>query len=386
MIDNAPGKPRPRVLFVVNVSWFFVSHRMELARRIAAEGFEVHVVTRVTDASDADRIRAAGLVLHDRRIGRGDTGPLSDLRSLFGLWSLMRALAPDLVHLVTVKPIVVGGIAARFARPRAIVAAASGLGHAFTDTGWWPALRRHVVVFAIRFVVAHRRCLVICQNADDLALLVRVRAVRAEQARLIRGAGVDLDQFAVRAEAAGPLRVLLASRMLRSKGILEFVGAARSLAPRWPQVEFLLAGDVDPENPASLARDEVRALTGGTVRWLGHVDDVAALMASVHVVVLASHDREGLPKVLIEAAAAGRPIVATDIPGCREVVNPGVNGLLVAPRDASALASAIESLLGDASLRARMGAAGRDMVERELSLDHVVRQTLDVYREALGRP
>lgn len=381
MTDVVTLRGNPRLLFVANVSTYFVTHRLELARRAREAGCEVHVATRIASESDARAIAAAGIILHETRVRRG-SDLLEDLRGFLDVYRLMRRVRFDIVHVVTIKFIVIGGVAARLARARAIVAAATGLGQVFTEPGFWPALRRRLVVRLIRFVAAHPRCLVIFQNDEDRALLTGLGAVRASQTRLIRGSGVDTRAFLQVPEPARAPRVLLPARMLRSKGVEEFIAAAGVLGPRWPGVEFLLAGDLDPENPTGLTAPELERLCAANgTQWLGHVADMPALLASVHIVVLASQDREGLPKSLLEAAAAGRPIVGSDIPGVREIVVPEVNGLRVRPRDSAQLAAAIERLLADAELRQRFGAAGRELVEKNFGLDLVIESTLNVYRE-----
>lgn len=377
-------RERRRLLFVVNVSWFFISHRMELAKRAVEAGYEVHLATRVTSPEDASTIRQAGIVLHDLPIGRGDAGVAHDLRAALKLMRLYGQLRPDIAHLVTIKVIVIGGVMARLVRLRALVGAVSGLGHAFTDRGFWPALRRMLVVRLMKLVTSHPRCTVICQNSGDQKLLLDIGVAKPANTQLIRGAGVDLTLYKPTAEPGGPLRVLLASRMLSTKGVLEFVECARMLKPRWPQAQFILAGAPDPANPASIDPTVLRDWDNqGHVQWIGPVRDMVQLFASCHIVTLPSY-AEGVPKVLIEAAAAGRPIVTTDIAGCREIVKHGENGLLVPPRDALSLAQAVEQLLLDKELRSRFGSRGRELAELSFGQELVVAQTFSVYERLLA--
>lgn len=378
------GGPRLRLLYVVNVSWFFVSHRLRLAAAAREAGYEVHVATQVACAQDAERIRGAGLVLHDAPIGRADTGLTHDLRSLRYLLALQRRLRPDLVHLVTMKPVVYGGIAARLARIRGVVIAIAGLGTGFAPGGGTQAIRRVLLGMLLRLAVPRRGSRVIFQNTEDLEQLVGRGIVARDAARLIPGSGVYPAEFRASQAPPPPLRVVLPARMLRDKGVPVFIEAARRLAVEFPDARFLLAGDVDPANPGSLSRAELEAEAHGNVEWLGHVTDMPRLLESCHVVCLPTWYGEGVPKALIEGAAAGRPLVTTDMPGCRDICVDRVNGLLVPPRNPDLLAAALRKLLSDASLREAMGRAGRERVVRRFALAAIVESTIDLYRELDG--
>jgi glycosyltransferase involved in cell wall biosynthesis len=371
-----------RLLIVVNVSWAFITHRLELARRAAAHGYEVHIATQVTSEANAQVIREAGLTLHDIRIGRGDAALLHDVRSLLRLCRLFRRLRPAVVHLVTAKPVILGGVAAKMARVPAIVAAIAGLGHVFTDRGFRALLRRRVVLIAMRGAMAHRRGKTIFQNDEDRRVLVNAGVIDPSRAVLIRGAGVDPAAYPMKPEPAAPLRVLFAARTIRTKGIGEFVACARVIRQARTDTQFLIAGAPDLANPESLRTEELEQWHAeGCVTWLGHVNEMATLIASCHIVVLPTYYGEGVPKVLIEAAACGRPIVTTDAPGCRDIVIDGKNGILVAPRDVDQLVAAVQRLLGNPSLRAEFGEAGRKHVEQGFGLQRVVDETISVYDE-----
>ncbi len=371
-----------RLLLNVNVAWFFLSHRLAIARAARAAGFDVHVAGDILSDEEIAAVRQEGLTFHRLRLSRGGLLPGRDLAYLAQLMRLMRRLRPDLVHNITAKPIVYGTLAARALGVRAILNAVSGLGYSFSGASdrW---LLSRVVAAAYRVALRRPGILVIFQNDDDVEAFVGARIIDRAQAILIRGSGVDLAQFAPSAEPAGPPRVLLPARMLRDKGILEFARAAQLLRSQGAGASFLLAGMLDEANPAALSRDALTRLQQESgLQWLGQVADMPALLRSIHVVCLPSY-REGFPKALIEACAAGRPIVATDVPGCREVVEHGVNGLLVRVRDVPALADALQRLLSDAEMRVRMGAAGRRKAEAEFGVGAVVRATLEVYRKLL---
>jgi glycosyltransferase involved in cell wall biosynthesis len=371
-----------RLLLNVNVAWFFLSHRLAIARAARDAGFDVHVAGDIVSDEEIAAVRQEGLTFHRLRLSRGGLLPGRDLAYFAQLTRLMRRLRPDLVHNITAKPIVYGTLAARALGVRAILNAVSGLGYSFSGArDRW--LLSRLVAAAYRVALRRPGILVIFQNGDDLEAFVGARIIDRAQAILIRGSGVDLAQFAPSAEPAGPPRVVLPARMLRDKGVVEFARAAQLLRSRGVGASFLLAGMLDQANPAALSRDELTRLQQESgVEWLGQVADMPVLLRSTHVVCLPSY-REGLPKVLIEACAAARPIVAADVPGCREVVDHEVNGLLVRVRDVPALAEALQRLLSDAEMRVRMGAAGRRKAEVEFDVGAVVRATLEVYRKLL---
>lgn len=368
---------KPRLLIVVNVDWFFLSHRLPIALAARDAGYEVHVAAALTRAvADIER---HGLTLHPLDIDRRSAGLSQALKLLGSLSRLMCALAPDVVHLVTIKPVLLGGLAARLARVPRVVAAISGLGFVFTARGAVATLRRLAVSALYRLALAHPGVCVIFQNADDQALLQRYAGVRDTQVVRIRGSGVDLAAWPMLPLPEGPVTVLMASRLLVDKGVMEFVEAARRLRGH-RGARFVLVGDVDPGNPTSLARDLVQAWAEeGLIEWWGHRTDMPTVLAAAHLVVLPSY-REGLPKGLIEAAACGRAVVTTDVPGCRDAIDPGRTGLLVKVRDARALADGIRELLDDPARLRSMGEAGRHWAERVFDVHEVVARHLTLYR------
>jgi len=380
-----------KVLYVVNEAHFFLSHRLPIARAARAAGWDVHLAAPADhvwapDGFGVDEVRAAGLVFHEIPVSRRGTNPLRDARTLWALYRLYRRLRPDLVHHITIKPVLYGGIAARLARLPAVVNAVPGLGRVFVARGLRAALLRRAVTFAYRLATGHGRSRVIVQNPADAERLVGAGAVAAGRIVLIRGSGVDLEEFAATPDPGGTPVVILAARLLWEKGVGEFAAAARRLRERGVEARFALLGDCREAMPDAVPRAWLAARADeGVLEWWGRRTDMARVMAGCHVVCLPSSYGEGVPKVLIEAAAAGRPIVASDIPGCREIVEDGRNGLLVPPRDADALADALERLIGDRDLRERMGREGRRIAEASFSEGAVVARTLEIYRE-LGPP
>lgn len=379
--DDRTGQPR--LLFVVNTGSFFISHRLPLAVAARKAGFEVHVITQA-DSEDAAVLEAEQIVLHRVPLERGGLSLLADLRYLMRVAGIMRSVNPDIVHNVTIKPVLYGTLAARALGVRGIVDALSGLGYSFARKSRW--LLSVLLRSAFRIAFRSRKVSVILQNSDDLRLMTSLRIVSARQAILIRGSGVDLAEYTASPEdlSREPL-VVLPARLLRDKGILEFAEASALLAARGCRVRCAIAGPLDDSNPAALTLAEVHDLLARyPLEWLGNIKDVAELYRRANIVCLPSY-REGLPKALLEACAAARAIVTTDVPGCREVVAQDVNGLLVAVRDAHALADALQSLIVDPQRRARLGMAGRKRAEEEFDVGRVVAQTLALYDRMLGK-
>jgi len=287
------------------------------------------------------------------------------------------------VHLVTIKPVIYGGIAARIASVPAVVSALTGLGSVFVSGRSFWGLLRAMVLIAYRFAMGHRNSRVIVQNLDDFAFLTQAGVVTDRSIILIKGSGVDLSLFRTSPEPAGEPIVMLASRMLWDKGVAEFVEAARQLKTQGVKARFVLVGDIDLRNPTAISFRQLENWhQSGMVEWWGHHSDMPDVFAKASLVCLPSY-REGLPKALIEAAACGRAIVATDVPGCREIVHDEENGILVPPGDAISLATAMKRLIEDVNLRRRMGTRGRQIVEQQFALEKVVGETLAVYRELL---
>ncbi len=379
------SRPRARrLLIVVNDAPFFWSHRLPLAVGAKARGWDVHVATG-PGAHDAD-IAPRGLAYHPvAGLTRAGRDPLQELAVVGTLARLFRTLRPDVVHLVSIKPVLYGGIVARLVGVPAVVSAVSGLGYVFLARGPRADLGRRLALATYRVALGKRRSRTIFQNEDDRRELTGRGVVRPDRTIIIRGSGVDLATFPLRPEPVSerPL-VVLPSRLLWDKGVGELVDAARSIGRRGIAARFALVGDTDP-NPTTVPRETLERWNAeGAVEWWGFRDDMPEVLRQASIVCLPSY-REGLPKALLEAAATGRAIVTTDVPGCRDAVRHEHNGLLVPPRDAGALAEALVRLLGDPDLRRRMGAAGRARAEAEFSVERVVEETMAVY-EALADP
>ncbi|MFL6622339.1 MAG: glycosyltransferase family 4 protein [Sulfurifustis sp.] len=368
-----------KLLYVVNDAAFFVSHRLPVAVAAKATGFDVHVAAPAGSAVGA--ITQAGIHFHPVPFMRAGLNVGRELQTLMSLIRLLRILRPTIVHTVTIKPVLYGGIVVRLLGSPALVSAVPGLGYVFIARGLTARLRRWVVKLAYRVSLKRARGLVIFQNADDRAAFLAAGIVNPDRARLIRGSGVDLARYIPCAPPANETLIILPARMLWDKGVGEFVEAARILKAEGVRARFALVGDIDRHNPAAVSVEMLREWTAsGPIEWWGFREDMPSVYAQAHVVCLPSY-REGLPKALLEAVASARPIVTTDVPGCREVVRPGYNGFLVPPRDAAALARSLRTLIDDPALRTVMGARGRQIAEREFGIEQVVRETLNIYQE-----
>jgi glycosyltransferase involved in cell wall biosynthesis len=372
---------RKKLVYLVTEDWYFVSHRLALACAARDAGHDVTVITRVD--RHAETIAEAGLDLVPLNFSRSGIGPLQEVHTLRNLIDLYRKLNPAIVHHVAMKPVIYGSLAARSTRVPAVVNAMMGLGYVFSSTSAKARLLRPFVRLGLRKALSGTNTRVIVQNHDDFRLFESEGLARAENIRLIRGSGVDLDAFHCQDPPPGVPAVILPARILKDKGVEEFVTAARILKSNGVKARFILVGDPDPLNPATIAPAQLAAWIGeGIVEHTGWISpaEISEMMSAASVVCLPSY-REGLPKALLEAAAAGRAIVTTDVPGCREIVQPGVNGWRVPPRNPGALAVALTEAITNPALCRQYGAAGRAMVEKDFSIATVIEQTLAVYRE-----
>ena len=368
-------------MLVVTEDWYLWSHRIGLAVAARDAGYDVAVATRAGEYGDA--IRSHGIELVNVEFARGLLSPQANLRTVLRLAAVYRRWRPDLVHHVAVQPIVLGSMAAARACVPVTVNALTGLGTVLIASNTKARLVRPLLRSALGWALRRSGAQTVVQNPDN-ARFVESLGVRAERVALVRGAGVDTRWFRPQPEPEGPVRVTMISRLLWDKGVREFVDAAALVRAARGDVVFTLVGAPDEGNPTSVSAEQARPWAdAGLIEWRGYREDIAEVLAGSHVVVLPSYG-EGMPKTLLEAAACGRPIVATDVSGCREVVRHGVNGLLVPVRDARALADAILALVVDPARRAAMGAEGRRRAEEEFSARRIHRETLEVYERALA--
>ena len=372
-----------RILYVITEDWFFHSHFLDRAKFMAASGETVGIATRFS--VHEEDLKSYGFALFPIEFSRRGLNPLMEFFTSLKIRKIIREFKPDITHNVALKPVVTGTFGELLSRQKVIVNALVGMGYTFTSTDTRASLVKPLLSRILKLLLHSKAVHVVIENPDDLNSLVSDGFVESSQISLIRGAGVNLDAFPFHPEIPGPIFVTLVSRILRDKGVLEFIEAAAHLGLSAPDVVFQIVGEPDPGNPSAIQQNEIDSWNSlPNVKFLGHRNDIASILRDSHIVCLPSY-REGLPKALLEALSCGRPIITTDVPGCREVCNDGVNGLLVPARDSIALSKAIEKLVLNAEMRKAMGQAGRQRAETEFSNEIVCTQTLDLYRKLMKR-
>jgi glycosyltransferase involved in cell wall biosynthesis len=368
--------------FVVNEDWAFVSHFFERAVAAQAAGHSVGISAHCGEKQSL--LEGAGFTLYPHNISRSGTNPFIEIRNLLAMVKVFRKSQPDIIHLIALKPIVIGAIAARIYGKAQVVCAPIGMGYLFSSSDRKARFLQPVIRFMLRRILSLRNTQVIIENDEDCESLISGKFVEKSNIQVIKGAGVDLSLYKAIPENLETQVITMFARVLRDKGVLDFVEAAKLVHYEFPKAVFQLVGDSDPGNPTSFSENEVRSWeTAGSIKWLGYRTDVPELLAASNIVCLPSY-REGLPKTLIEACAAQRAIVATDVTGCREVVAHESNGLLVPVRNPEKLAEAISQLLGDPVQRTAFAKNGRVRAETEFSSPIVIEQTLAVYKKVLS--
>lgn len=309
---------------------------------------------------------------------------LNDFKTFYYIWGFFKRVKPDIVHLVTIKPYLYGGIISRLCGVQGLITAVSGLGTLFVNKDLKSKLIRLLLYPIYKLAFNHLNQKIIVQNKDDLKVLVNWGVLNLSKVKLLKGSGVKLENFINLDEPSGTPVVCFAARLLRDKGVYEYVSAVRLLKERSIKAEFLLAGDLDINNPTGLKLKDLNKIRDeGYVKIIGYQKDIATLYAKSHIICLPSY-REGFPKSLIEAAAAGRAVVTTDVPGCRDAIIPNKTGLLVPIKDSQKLADALQWLIENSKERIAMGKAGRNFAEKEFKIEKIILNHLDIYQDLLS--
>lgn len=371
-----------RLLYVVNIPRFFVSHRLPLALAARSFGFDVQVAASDSDPESADRIAAAGLPFHPLPLSQHGVNPARELKTIFALQRLYTRLKPDLLHHVSIKPVIYGGIAAKLSRRRSVIQAMSGLGYLHVSGEPRARLLEKLSRPAFRLALSGAGIRMVFQNPDDRQLFVNRGLIAEQRTSVIRGSGVDENEFAPLPEPRADLPVVLfAGRLLWEKGVGEFIELARQLTGR---ARFRVVGYEERTSPSNVPAAQLQSWhDAGIIEWRGQHDDMARVIGDCNIVCLPSTYGEGVPKVLIEAAACGRACVTTDTPGCREIVRHRVNGLLVPPNDIDALTDAVKQLIDEPGLRQSYGMTGREIALQEFTMRQVAEETIALYRSLL---
>mgnify|MGYP001279314739 CR=1 FL=1 len=372
-----------KILYVVNVDWFFLSHRLPIALEMIKEGYEVHLVLKITTRKE--ELESFGFIVHDINMTRKGINPFSELKNLINIYLIIKKIKPNLCHLVTAKAIVHGGISSKLLNIPSVVAF-SGLGHLFSSSSFVLNFIKRVIIILYRYIFNRKNLAFIFQNKDDLNKLKSLGLIRKNNTFLIKGSGVDLNEFSYLPEKEGIPRVVIMSRLLKQKGIVEFLEAAKILISKNIKAEFVVYGDLDRDNYDSLTQKEIIEWSNfEQIKFAGYVKEVNQILHDAHIVVLPSYYGEGLPKALIEAAASGRAIITTDHPGCRDAIIPGKTGLLVPIKDPIELSNSIEYLLKHEALRKKLGKSGRELAENEFNINSVISKHRDIYLSLIDR-
>ncbi len=379
---KAQGTLKPRLLIVDHDVRAFIMHRLELAQFLHKAGYEVHVA--LPHDPQLNAVSTECFAVHGYFLSRQSTQPSNEMRCFYALYTLYRKIQPALVHHFGLKPVLYGGCAARVAGIPAAVSTFTGLGYLFranTRSAWFLT---KLVSGGLKFSFAHQNCKVIVQNLDDLKSLFQNGVAIAHKASLIKGSGVNISVFIPQPEPAGVPVIMMAARLIWEKGVKEFVEVARILQARGAQARFLLVGEPDSNHPSAVPLKQLEYWHAcGYVEWVGWSYNMPELMKQCHVFCLPSYYGEGVPCVLLEAAATGRPIITTDSVGCRDVVRHGHNGLIVPAKDVAALAEAINYLIDDSQLRSLMGKRSRKIINKEFSLNQVIKENKAIYTSLL---
>lgn len=371
-----------KLLFLSTEDSTFWSHRLALARKLRNLGVDVVIMTRAGE--HLSRLEEEGFRVIPWSISRKSLNPFKELRSFLQVCKSYREERPDIVHHIALKPIVYGSLAARVCRWMPSANTVTGLGPVFVRANLTSRVLRALLVKVLRVCFRAKDSRVILQNEDDRALFLKAKIVPAENTTVIAGFGVNTEEFVPGPEPDGQFVVILPARMLWEKGVREFVEAAQELHKRGTSVRMVLVGAPDPNNPGCIPERQLREWAeSGSVEWWGQQTEMTDVIHRSHLICLPSY-REGLPRVLVEAGACGRPIVTTDAPGCSQVVRHGENGLLIPIKNSRALVDAIQSLLLNRVWRLQLGEAGRERTVAEFSEGKIARQTLDVYAELLN--
>jgi glycosyltransferase involved in cell wall biosynthesis len=372
-----------KILFVVNTSVFFISHRLEIAKHAKDKGFEVHVASAY-DQNSVQKIEREGFFYHEINFSRTGGNIFRELSTVMSLYTLFKMIKPDLVHLITIKPYLYGGIVARFVKVDCVVSAVAGLGILFSSKYIKYRLLRVFLYPFYRLAFSHKNQQVIFQNKDDCNILFNWGVVSQEKVVMIRGSGVDLDLYPYHPEPVGTPVISFAARLLIDKGVKVFIEASRILKSRKVKTRFRLIGDIDSGNSNSVTDKELNKWSDeGLIEVLGFREDIPHLFSDSNIVTLPSFYGEGLPKTLIEAAACGRAVITTDHPGCRDAIEANQTGLLIPIKNAVALADSIEYLIANPAIRNNLGVAGRNLAEREFNIENVVDKHIKIYNDLL---
>lgn len=366
-----------KILYVINVDWFFISHFLPIGLEGLNRGYEIHIACGITDKKEY--LENLGFIVHPLSITRSGTSIKNEIKTIVEIYKIIKFIKPNILEFFTIKPVLYGGIISKFLSITKKVFYITGLGYVFIAKGLKGFVIRNLVKTLYKLAISGENNSIITENIYDKELINNLNAVNKTQINLIRGAGVDLNQYKYIEENNENIKVSMACRLLKDKGVFEYIEASKILKNKYPNIEFELYGDIDIHNPASLTNDDIEKIKKDRiVKIYGFSSDIAGIFSDSNIIVLPSY-REGLPKVLIEAAACGRAVVTTDVPGCRDAIEPNITGLLCEVKNPKSLAKQIEKLLLNNELRNNMGKEGRKLAENEFDINKVVEKHFEIY-------
>jgi len=374
-----------KIVIIVNDLNFFISHRLPIAEALLHKGFKVSIGYGHLGEVDIQQLEQKGFSLSFIPLHRGSINLFKEIKTFFFIWKFIAKEKPILAHFVTIKPYLYGGIVSRIKGVKCVVSAVSGLGSLFINNKLKIKFLRFILFILFKIALKHNNQKVIFHNQEDLRYLVSWGVLNKKKANIIKGSGVKLKDFTNLDEPKGTPVICFAARLLRDKGIYEYFLAAKLLKQRGIKAEFLIVGDLDTKNPSGLNKSELNNLKNEKiVKILGYEKDIPKLYARSNIICLPSY-REGLPKSLIEAAAASRAVVTTDVPGCRDAIIPNRTGILVPVRDYQKLADALQWLIENPKERKSMGKEGRKFAEKEFPIETIVQKHIDIYQELIEK-
>tara|TARA_B100000579_G_scaffold297673_1_gene247707 strand:- start:5833 stop:6942 length:1110 start_codon:yes stop_codon:yes gene_type:complete len=363
-----------KILYIVNLDQFFISHRIDIAIEARKKGYEVHIATKIT--SGYDYLKEKGLTVHPISLDRSSINPFSNLNTFYQIFTLIRSIRPSIVHMITIKPMIFGCLAAYFSKVNSLVVSISGLGFVFSSRRFDVILLRLLIFNLYKLVFLHRNLSIIFQNENDKKVISRITSLKNKNTYLIPGSGVDLSLYSPGCNPEGIPIIMFAGRLLISKGVKDFIEASKLVN----NAKFVVVGKFEKDNRDFVNPSYInKAVEQGLIEYWGFSSNMPDTLKQSSVVVLPSYYGEGLPKVLIEASASGKPIITTDHPGCRDAVKHGENGLIVPIKDVSKLAKAIQLLVDNCSIRRSMGERGRTISLVKYDINTVVRIHMKIY-------
>jgi glycosyltransferase involved in cell wall biosynthesis len=369
-----------KILYIINVDWFFISHFLPLGQEAIRRGYTVYLACGITDKKEY--LESIGFIVYPIPITRSGRKLTSELKVVWEIYRIIKSIKPDILECFTIKPVIYGGIVSKFILIPKKVFYITGLGYIFIVNGIKGFIVKSIFKILYKLAISGKNNSIITENIYDQELIRKLNAVDEGQVKIIRGAGVDLDKYKYTEENNSTIKVSMACRLIRDKGVFEYIQAVKILKQKFPDVSFELYGDIDIHNPTSLKVEDIKTIKKDGIAVSGFTNEIESVFSKANIVVLPSY-REGLPKVLIEAAACARAVVTTDVPGCRDAIEPNVTGLLCKVADVDSLVEMIEKLIVNDKLRNDMGKAGRKLAEKEFDINKVIQRHFDIYENKL---